>query len=62
MKNFSEATAIRSELDIHVSMILAPVAGCSCAVMVNGLTLHQVNLTYPITLDTHVALTDEIII
>jgi len=62
MKNFSEATVIRSELDLHVSMILAPVAGCSCNVMVNGLILHQDSLIYPITLDTYVALTDKIII
>jgi hypothetical protein len=62
MKNFSEATVIRSELDLHVSMILAPVADCGCTVMVNGLTLHQGSLIYPITLDTHVALTDEIVI
>jgi len=43
-------------------MILAPVAGCDCTVMVNGVTLHQGNLSYPITLDSHVALIDEIII
>ena len=62
MKNFSEATIIRSELDLHISMILAPVAGCNCTVMVNRVILHQGNLSYPITLDSHVALIDEIII
>ena len=62
MKNFLEATTTRSELNLHVSMILAPVAGCDCTVMVNGLTLHQGSLIYPITLDAHVALTDKIII
>jgi hypothetical protein len=47
MKNFSEATAIKSKLYFPVELMLSPIEQCVCVALINNTVVHDGLLTGP---------------
>ena len=60
MKNFSEARAIKPELNLNISIVLVGVADCDCLLTVNEKILCQGTLNASVEFKTQVGLIEPI--
>jgi len=60
MKNFSEATIIKSALTVNVKFTFTPIGQVPCLVKFGNKTLYEDTIKEPLTVDLDVPLTDPI--